>query len=51
MPFNQLAALSGLCLVAACATPRAPQLTGLGDNHFAVTTKLVESQEYLAVLF
>jgi tetratricopeptide (TPR) repeat protein len=46
MRIRQLAALSGLCLVTACVTPTAPLLEGLGDHDMAVTTKLVESQEY-----
>lgn len=46
MRVRPLVPFAGLCLVAACATPRAPALTGLGDHSLEVTTQLAESQRY-----
>lgn len=41
-----LVPLVTLGLVAACTTPKAPVLTGLGDHRMEVTTALSESQTY-----
>ncbi len=42
-----LSSVLGLLLgLVACATPKAPRLTGLGDNHFEVSTQRPEAQEF-----
>jgi len=46
MRYRPLVPLIGLGLVAACTTPKAPMLTGLGDHRLEVTTHLAESQRY-----
>lgn len=46
MRTRSIAPLVALGLVAACTTPAAPYLSGLGDHRMEVTTSLDESQRY-----
>lgn len=46
MRYRPLVPLVVLGLVAACVTPQAPMLQGLGDHRLEVTTQLAESQKY-----